>query len=332
MGGSRSPENTASVPLGGGTNPLAIEPMRKRSIPPLVSVLMTVYNRQQYVEIAIQSVLSSTYQNFELVIVDDASSDLSFETIQKSSELDARIKAFRNKTNLGDYSNRNRAAEYASGEYLKYVDSDDVLHPFGLETMVACISSFPEAGLGLSCSGLRQGPHPQLLSPRESYKLNYFQESLFSRAPGSSIIKTSSFRTVGGFSGKRQVGDHELWHRLAAKYPVVTMPRDLIWTRIHAGQEQSVHSPSVKAKMHYDVQLEHLLAEDCPLSADEKQLVLTRLRDRHRANFWKIMLSKRKLTEALHYKSCLGLAWNECLFPRKLSNNNECEPSLMSKQ
>src|SRR5450631_4104476 len=110
---------------------------------PLVSVLMTSYNHDEYIAEAIESVLNSTYTNFELIIVDDISKDNSVE-IARSYELkDKRIRLFVNEKNLGDYPNRNRAASYAKGKYLKYVDCDDKLFDFSLQYCVQQMEKYP---------------------------------------------------------------------------------------------------------------------------------------------------------------------------------------------
>ena len=90
---------------------------------PLVSVLMTAYNREKYIAEAIESVLASTYSNLELIIVDDCSKDNTLQIATNYQAKDDRIKVYKNEKNLGDYPNRNKAASYAKGKYLKYVDS-----------------------------------------------------------------------------------------------------------------------------------------------------------------------------------------------------------------
>ncbi|MBN2572301.1 MAG: glycosyltransferase family 2 protein, partial [Ignavibacteriales bacterium] len=82
---------------------------------PLVSVLMTVYNREKYISEAIESVIKSTFKNWELIIVDDQSKDNSFEIAKCYENKDERIRVFINDKNLGDYPNRNKAASYARG-------------------------------------------------------------------------------------------------------------------------------------------------------------------------------------------------------------------------
>ena len=76
---------------------------------PLVSVLMTAYNREKYIAEAIESVLASTFQDFELIIVDDCSRDHTVEIVRRYTS-DPRLQVHVNEKNLGDYPNRNRAA------------------------------------------------------------------------------------------------------------------------------------------------------------------------------------------------------------------------------
>ena len=88
------------------------------NIQPLVSVLMTSYNRENYIAEAIESVLASTYKNFELIIVDDRSKDRTVEIARSYESKDDRVKVYINEKNLGDYPNRNKAASYAKGFYI----------------------------------------------------------------------------------------------------------------------------------------------------------------------------------------------------------------------
>ncbi|AFU20240.1 glycosyltransferase family 2 protein [Actinobacillus suis] len=91
---------------------------------PLISIIMPVYNAEEYIEEAIKSVLNQTYSNWELILVDDCSTDNSCNVIQKYL-LDIRIKFFRNKINSGPALTRNLALDNASGEYITFLDSDD---------------------------------------------------------------------------------------------------------------------------------------------------------------------------------------------------------------
>src|ERR1700730_17371732 len=97
-----------------------------------VSLLMTAYNREKYIGQAIESVIASTFQNWELIIVDDGSKDKTVELAREYERSDSRIKVYLNEKNLGDYPNRNQAASYARGKYIKYIDADDSLYYWGL--------------------------------------------------------------------------------------------------------------------------------------------------------------------------------------------------------
>src|SRR5205814_9393285 len=94
---------------------------------PLISVLTTAYNREKYIAEAIESVLASTFKDFEMIIVDDCSKDHTVEIARRYSS-DPRVQVHVNEKNLGDYPNRNCASSFACGIYLKYLDSDDVIY------------------------------------------------------------------------------------------------------------------------------------------------------------------------------------------------------------
>ncbi|WP_435134188.1 glycosyltransferase family 2 protein [Formosa sp. A9] len=243
---------------------------------PLVSVLMTVYNREKYIAEAIQSVINSTYQNWELIIVDDRSKDNSVAIAKSFEEKDERIKVYINEVNLGDYPNRNKAASYAKGKYIKYVDADDMIYPYGLEQLVFYMEQFPESGYGL-CS-LEQDKaqiYPFLLSQEQAYKRHYFVQQIFHKAPLSAIIKKEAFEAVGKFTGKQHLGDFELWHLLSQKYPVVLMPHGIVWYREHDDQQMNDNRTDPYVPFKYILLAEELLqVTDCPLSETDRLLAV----------------------------------------------------------
>jgi glycosyltransferase involved in cell wall biosynthesis len=104
----------------------------------LASILMTSYNRQQFLAEAIESVLASTYQNWELIIVDDCSKDNTVAIARTYALNDSRIKVFKNEINLGDYSNRNKFISFAKVEYIMFCDSDDKLFPNSIDKIYRC--------------------------------------------------------------------------------------------------------------------------------------------------------------------------------------------------
>ena len=208
--------------------------------PPTISILTTVYNRDKYLAECIESVQKGRFQDYEHIIVDDGSSDNSVAIAQAYAAEDPRIRVYQNETNLGDYPNRNKAASYATGKYIKYLDADDMHGRFMVDMMIDAMEKYPEAGFALFDYGPNKPLFPVLLQPAEAYEAHYNGTHLmFNRAPLSAIIKREVFEAVGGFTGKQHVGDFELWHILASKTPLVILSAGPGLWREHDDQQSS---------------------------------------------------------------------------------------------
>jgi glycosyltransferase involved in cell wall biosynthesis len=238
---------------------------------PLVSVLMTAYNREKYIAAAIESVLASTFSDYELVIVDDCSADRTVEIARMYAGRDERIKLFINEKNLGQFENRNRAARLSTGKYLKYLDSDDLLYPTGLDVLVTMMERFPEAGYGL-CS-LEQDDecvYPFMLSPNQAYERHFIRKiQLFHKAPLSSIIKKGVYFEVGGFTNPHGEGDYEMWLLLSQSHQVVLMPEGVAWYRVHEEQIDFRRRSDPFLRFRYYLVTLKYLSQDCPLQPEQ---------------------------------------------------------------
>ncbi|MCP4787034.1 MAG: glycosyltransferase family 2 protein [Fuerstiella sp.] len=246
---------------------------------PTVSVITTCYNRERYVAAAIESILDSTFSDFELLVVDDCSTDATVSIVEGYVRQDSRVRLHVNERNLGDYPNRNHAASLATGEFLKYVDADDYIYPLGLEIMVNTMAQFPDAGYGLcSLDQDRERPFPFSLSSRDAYLRHYFGASLFHKAPLSSIIRRSAWQHVGGFPEERMVGDYAMWHSLSCHFDVVLMSHGPVWYREHEQQEVSdiLRDPIYYRIAYERVVQQTLSSPDCPLKDDEIQMAMQR--------------------------------------------------------
>jgi glycosyltransferase involved in cell wall biosynthesis len=113
---------------------------------PKVSVLIPLYNCSKYIDQAVESVLNQTYSAFELIIVDNCSTDGSFEKVRKYNT-DERVKIFRNDTNIGMARNFNQCILYSRGEYIKFLCSDDYFEHDLLEEYVKIMERFPSVTL-----------------------------------------------------------------------------------------------------------------------------------------------------------------------------------------
>lgn len=246
---------------------------------PTVSILTTAFNRDAFITDAIESVLASSFTDFELIIVDDCSTDHTVELAKSYEAKDKRVKVYVNEKNLGDYPNRNKAASYASGRYIKYLDSDDIIYPHGLQVMVNAMERFPDAGFGLASRPDNDHPFPSMILPERIYWEHFNGYLHFNRAPGSSIILLSAFKRMNGFSGERMVGDLEFWLRIARYYPMVKLPFNLYWSRLHEGQEfKTGYAKNVYPQRTKKLINEALHHKDCPLTVEEKSTIKRKLR------------------------------------------------------
>jgi len=115
------------------------------SLLPKISILMPIYNVQDYVADAIKSILNQTYQDFELLLLDDCSTDKTSEIVSQFN--DSRIRYHRNENNLGLSENLNVGIRLSKGEYLARMDGDDISLPTRLEKQVAILDKNPEIGI-----------------------------------------------------------------------------------------------------------------------------------------------------------------------------------------
>ena len=113
---------------------------------PLVSVVMPVFNGERFIGEAIESILSQTFTDFELIIVDDGSEDRSEEIVQAFQERDGRIQFFQLETNMGPATARNCGISASRGEYVTFMDCDDVSLLNRLEKQAGFLDSNPEIG------------------------------------------------------------------------------------------------------------------------------------------------------------------------------------------
>jgi glycosyltransferase involved in cell wall biosynthesis len=101
----------------------------------MISILIPAYNVEKYIKTTINSVLSQTYKDIEIIVIDDCSTDNTPNIIQGIATLDKRIIFLKNDVNKGLTANRNLTLKRAKGEYIMFVDADDYLYPNAVEIM-----------------------------------------------------------------------------------------------------------------------------------------------------------------------------------------------------
>lgn len=172
-------------------------------IPVKVSVLIPVYNREKLIGECIESALAQTYTNIEVVVVDNASTDRTWEICQQFASRDARVRVFRNASNVGPVRNWKRCFDEASGVYGKILFSDDLMHPQCLEQTLPYIED-PEVGFVFTAVNIGISPQSARVNyqwQRDSCKIasNKFIDSTYSGgrtpiSPGAALFRMTDLR------------------------------------------------------------------------------------------------------------------------------------------
>ncbi|MDQ3420699.1 MAG: glycosyltransferase [Acidobacteriota bacterium] len=187
---------------------------------PAVSVIMAAYNVEPYLVAAMQSVRRQTFRDLELIVIDDGSTDQSYELALRNAEGDPRVKVLRKK-NGGISSARNHALRAASGDLIAFLDSDDMWDPAFLQAQVDILASHPDidivSGNGWFLGGAQSGhparpfpdprPRPDLLSIIEDENAVFIM----------TVFRRRVYETIGGFDeALRTNEDYDFWLRAAA--------------------------------------------------------------------------------------------------------------------
>ncbi len=205
----------------------------------MFSVVIPLYNKALYIEKAIQSVLNQTYQQFELIIVNDGSKDNSLEVVQQLNQtIGSRIHII-NQENQGVSTARNNGVKSAKYDYIAFLDADDWWDEYFLEEMKGLITEFSDAGIyGCSYSCVKRGiSRIANIGIERNFKvgyIDYFKTYASALAmPLTSItvvVKKEIFNEMHGFKPSLKLGeDFDLWVRIALKYKVVFLNKPLAY-------------------------------------------------------------------------------------------------------
>jgi glycosyltransferase involved in cell wall biosynthesis/GT2 family glycosyltransferase len=204
---------------------------------PTVSVIMPTYNKGPWLQQAIDSVLHQTFRDWELIIVDDGSTDETPSVLARYC--DPRIRIHTLDENVGRGRARNVALARARGRYIAVCDSDDISAPTRFEEHVAYLDAHPEISVVSS--------HMRLLSENRLAQRIVFpigHEAIARRfargkmgvAHGASMIRAECFQQLGGYcEDLRAAEDFELFRRFATAYRFETLPKDLLLYRSELG-------------------------------------------------------------------------------------------------
>jgi len=208
---------------------------------PRVTVFIPVYNREDFIGEAIRSILRQSYQDFELLIVDDGSQDRTPDII--SGFDDPRIRLERNRYNLGIPATRNRGLELARGEFFALLDSDDIALPERIRLQVEALDQHPELALigawsrGMDTNGRVSSKAQRLpVHPDAIRTLLLFDCAVRNRTV---MARTEILRHFGYREDFPVFEDYELNTRLAQNHLLANLPRVLVYGRHHGKRATS---------------------------------------------------------------------------------------------
>src|SRR5919202_2122484 len=200
---------------------------------PLISVVIPVYNGEKTIKETIESVLNQTFSDFELIVINDGSQDSTLEIV--SGIQDPRLKVF-SFTNAGLSASRNRGVSQATGEYISFLDADDLWTPDKLESQLKALQANPQAAVAYSWTDyidesnqfLRQGGR---ITVNGNIYANLLMTDLLENGSNPLICK-QTLAEVGGFDESLKAAeDWDMWLRIAARYHFVVVPSPQILYR-----------------------------------------------------------------------------------------------------
>ena len=205
--------------------------------PPKLSVLLPVWNGERYLAAAIASVLAQTFADFELIVVDDGSSDGSLAIARGIR--DPRVRCLANEKNLGVTRSLARAIGEARGVYLARMDADDLCAPDRFARQVAHLDTHPRVAL-VASRVRRIDAHGREIgtfdTPLDGDTLRRRLRLGNCIVHGSVMLRADAVRAVGGYdTAMERAEDYDLWLRLAERHEIAALPETLYLWRDHAG-------------------------------------------------------------------------------------------------
>jgi len=214
---------------------------------PLVSVITPVYNREKYLAKCIESILNQTYENFEFIIIDDNSSDLTVNIIKDYLLRDSRIKFLENNKNLGATLTFNRGLDIAKGKYIARMDSDDISFPDRFKKQVDIFESWHD--LEVLGTGAVLIDHKENEIGRKQFPSNFKKISNIIKTgvpvfDPSVMMRSSTLKEINGFDNRlAPADDYHLWLTLFKQKKIISNIDDyLIKYRLHDSNLSKVAS------------------------------------------------------------------------------------------
>lgn len=280
---------------------------------PLFTVITITYNSGEWIKEAIESVLNSTFTDFELIISDDSSTDDTWSIITEYK--DPRIRSWRNEQNIGEYPNRNKVIEAATGKYILFVDGDDILYRNSLRNLSEYIIEFPEAGMiwGLNPQHFPFYVFPFMVRPTETMMLIYKTKIPISNIGfGEILFKTEALRRNKGMSESFKIGDTFIKKKLALIEPVLFVSIGFMFWRQSPNQASKKVANGISSFLER-VAIDRIILsdKDFPIVGQERDSILQNVRIGILKIFIRSTLLKGKLIDFFKYRKHINFQFKD---------------------
>lgn len=264
---------------------------------PKVSVIIPAYNSMTYLPKTLESVLQQTFTDFEVSIINDGSSDNIVEWALQIT--DARVRLI-SQPNQGVSVARNTGITHAQGEYIAFLDADDLWEPSKLEKQVRCLEDNPAVGLVYTWTNfIDESDNPTGVSIVSHAEGNVWEQIVVRDmiSTGSSpMIRRECFASVGVFDANISIGeDRDMWSRIAARYPFAVVKEPLTLYRRHS-RNTTKNSKKIVHELHQVIEKSF---QSAPL-----ELLYLRNRSYGWMNYfaaWSALLGENNYNDAMYF-------------------------------
>lgn len=205
---------------------------------PKISVVMGVYNGEKYLREAVDSILAQTFTDFEFIIIDDGSTDLTLDIIKTYD--DPRIRLIQNEKNLGLIKTLNKGFSESRGKYIARMDADDISLPERFRLQVEFLEANPPVALVGGQFSYIDGngkifAHEQVPTDNGDLQKQLLKNNCF--AHPAVMLNSALLKVVGGYSEQAlHAEDYELWLRIAENHQIANLGETILLYRIHENQ------------------------------------------------------------------------------------------------
>jgi glycosyltransferase involved in cell wall biosynthesis len=201
----------------------------------LITIIVVCYNSEKYIEQTINSCLCQKYDNYEILISDDNSTDKTWELISRYSN--PKICAFRQERNLTEYSNRNFCINRAKGDYIIFIDGEDILYPYALTVLNQYILQYPDAAQFIAREWDEKMIYPIKINPFQFAGIEFLGRGVTAKNFTRVLFKKKCLLEKNCFDRNDiKIGDVYMQYKLGLYYTSVLISEGFSWWRRRNGQ------------------------------------------------------------------------------------------------